>query len=159
MEILKYWTVEEFEISSYKWTLKERINSTYRHSGSDQTGLCRYTYNELGFRADSIFKNGFKVMSIGCSMTEGVGVNNDETWPSLLTSMIPSGVNMNFGCGGRSNDYISRCLLTYYDLIKPDLVLIMYTEPHRIDFYTEKKGIEPFHHKPWGYFEEDVVGK
>ena len=152
MKVLKFWEKEGFEISSYRWHLSERVGKAYKYSGSDTTGKCTYAYNELGFRGDSIYKEGFKVMSIGCSNTEGVGVNNDETWPA------PNGVNMNFGCGGRSNDYIARCLMTYYDLVKPDLVLIMYTESHRREFYTNEGGIEPFHHKSWGYFKETENG-
>ena len=152
---LKYWSPNNFEVSSYKYHLYERKNSTYNTSGSDNTGKCTYSYNELGFRGDSIYKNGYKVMSVGCSFTEGVGVNNDETWSSKLCKQISNSVDLNFGHNGRSNDYISRCLLTYYDLIKPDLVLIMYTEPHRREFYTANGGIEPFHVNKWGYFLED----
>lgn len=158
--ILKYWTSDDFEISSYKWQLANRINNSFTKSGGDQTGLCKYTYNEIGFRGDSIHKEGFKIMSIGCSNTEGVGVNDWETWPYLFSKLIPNGVNMNFGMGGRSNDYISRCLLTYYDLIKPDLVLIMYTSPHRREIFTKEGGIEPFMvtHK-WGYLEDTEEGR
>ena len=157
--LLKYWSPEYFEISSYQNNLSERMNMTYNGSGSDNTGKCVYTYNELGFRGDSIYKDGFKVMSIGCSLTEGVGVNDNETWSHFLSELIQNSVDLNFGVGGRSNDYISRCLLTYYDLIKPDLVLIMYTESHRREFYTKDCGIEPFHHKKWGYFLETEDGK
>jgi hypothetical protein len=159
MEVLKYWNSESFEISSFKHSLSERINKTYNGSGSDNSGLCTYTYNELGFRGDSIYKKGFKVMSIGCSLTEGVAVNNDETWSHQLSKLIPNAVDLNFGFGGRSNDYIVRCLLSYYDLVKPDLVLLMYTQPHRKEFYTKNGGIEPFHHNGWGYFEETDIGK
>lgn len=158
MKSLKYWTTEDFEISSYQFNLSERINSTYNGSGSDNTGKCTYEYNELGFRGDSIYKDGFKVMSIGCSLTEGVGVNDNETWSHFFSKLI-NGVDLNFGVGGRSNDYISRCLLSYYDLIKPDLVLIMYTESHRREFYTKNGEIEPFHHKKWGYFLETKDGE
>jgi hypothetical protein len=157
---LKYWTPEEFEISSHKYQLDGRKNKTFNTSGSDNTGLCTYTYNELGFRGDSINKEGFKIMSIGCSLTEGVGVNDDKTWPHQFTKLIPNGVNLNFGCGGRSNDYISRCLLSYYDLIKPDLVLIMYTSPQRREIYTEDGGIEPFIPSlTWGYLKETEEGE
>ena len=159
MEVLKYWNNESFEIASFKYNLSERINKTYNGSGSDNTGLCTYSYNELGFRGDSIYKNGFKIMSIGCSLTEGVAVNNDETWSHQLCKLIPNTVDLNFGCGGRSNDYVVRCLLSYYDLVKPDLVLLMYTQPHRKEFYTKNGGIEPFHHTSWGYFEETETGK
>jgi hypothetical protein len=159
MDVERYRNPDGFEISSHQYKLGERKGKTYKTSGSDNTGKCSYTYNELGFRGDSIFKEGFKVMSIGCSNTEGVGVNNTDTWPYQFTNLIPNGVNMNFGTGGRSNDFISRCLLTYYDLIKPDLVLIMYTSPQRRDIYTKDGRIEPFMPTTsWGYLKETDDG-
>ena len=78
---MKYWTPETFEVSTYKWSINERKNKSYTTSGSDNSGKCTYTYNSLGFRGDEPTKPGFKVMSIGCSHTEGVGLNDDETWP------------------------------------------------------------------------------
>ena len=160
MKPLEYWKPETFEISSFQFKLDERKNKTYKTSGSDNTGLCDYTYNELGFRGDSVKKEGFKVMSLGCSNTEGVGVNYIETWPYQFTNFIPNSVNMNFGTGGRSNDFISRCLLTYYDIIKPDLVLIMYPSPLRREIYTKDCGIEPFMPTHiWGYLEKTEEGR
>ena len=159
MNPLEYWTPEGFEISSYKYSLKERVNQTYTTSGGDNTNLCTYTYNELGFRGDSIKKEGFKVMSFGCSNTEGVAVNDDETWPAQFTSLMPNGVNFNFGTGGRSNDFIVRCLLTYYDVIKPDLVLVMYPSPLRREIYTKDVGVEPFiPTTSWGHLKETDDG-
>jgi hypothetical protein len=155
---LEYWKPVTFEISSYRNNLSERINQSYNGSGSDNTGKCLYTYNSLGFRGDEPTKEGFRIMSIGCSITEGVGLNDDETWPHQFSKLVPNGVDLNFGVGGRSNDYISRVILSYYDMIKPDLVLIMYTETHRREFYNKDGGIEPFHHKKWGYFNENELG-
>jgi hypothetical protein len=158
--MLGYWKPETFEISSYQFKLDERKGKTYNTSGSDNSGLCKYTYNELGFRGDSIKKEGFKVMALGCSITEGVGVNNNETWPAKFCKLIPNSVNMNFGTGGRSNDFICRCLMSYYDLIKPDLVLIMYTFPHRREIYTADGGIEPYiPSRVWGRLLETEEGK
>ena len=160
MKPLQYWNSKGFEISSYKYSLKDRVNKTHKTSGNDNTNLCLYTYNELGFRGDSIKKQGFKIMSLGCSFTEGVGVNDNETWPIQFCKLIPNAVNMNFGTGGRSNDFICRSLMCYYDLIKPDLVLIMYTYPHRKEFYTKDDGIEPFIPGiKWGYMEETEDGQ
>ena len=160
MNPLEYWKPDTFEISSFQFKLDERKGKTYNTSGTDNTGRCSYSYNELGFRGESIKKNGFKIMSLGCSNTEGVGVNYNDTWPYNFTSLIPTGVNMNFGTGGRSNDFISRCLLTYYDLIKPDLVLIMYTGPQRREIYTENNGIEPFMSTiSWGWLEDTEEGR
>lgn len=160
MKPLKYWKDTSFEISTYQFRLVDRMNKTYRTSGTDNTQLCEYTYNELGYRGDSIKKEGFKVMSIGCSYTEGVGVNNDETWSSFFCSLIPNAVNMNFGTGGRSSDYVVRCLLSYYDLIKPNLVLIMYPHPFRREFYTKDNNIEPFMPTAsWSFMKETEEGR
>lgn len=159
MNPLKYWNPKGFEISSYKFSLQDRINQIHKTSGSDNTGICTYTYNELGFRGESLYKNGFRVMSLGCSITEGVGVNDDETWPAQFCSNINNSVNLNFGTGGRSNDFICRCLLSYYDLIKPDLVLIMYTFSHRREIYTQDNFIEPYiPTKVWGRLAETEEG-
>ena len=159
MKNLRFWKNITFEISSYHFRLMDRVNKSYTTSGSDNSNKCLYTYNELGFRGDSIKKNGFKVMSLGCSNTEGVGVNNDETWSSQFCNLIPNSVDMNFGTGGRSNDFISRCLLSYYDFIKPDLVLIMYTSPSRREYNTKNGGVEPFiPTASWGWFKEEKEG-
>jgi hypothetical protein len=159
MEGIKFWTKEGFDVASYRWKLEERINQKFNGSGSDNTGLCTYSYNELGFRGDSIYKDGFKIMSIGDSHTEGVGVSDNKTWSHQLCKLIPDAVDLNFGFGGRSNDYIVRCLLSYYNTIKPDLVLIMYTYPSRKEYYKTNGDLEPFHTSPWGYFTDDIEGK
>lgn len=160
MKPLQYWNPNGFEISSYRFSLNDRRNKFHKTSGSDNSELCLYTYNELGFRGDSIHKEGFKVMSLGCSITEGVGVNDHETWPSQFCSHIQNSVNMNFGTGGRSNDFIVRCLLSYYDLIKPNLVLINYTFPTRREVYTSNNEIEPYiPFKSWGRLAETEEGK
>jgi hypothetical protein len=137
MKSLLHWTVDNFTASTYKYTLGGRANNSFNTCGSDNTGLCEYTYNNLGFRGDPTHKNGFKVMSIGCSLTEGVGVNDNETWSSQFSKLLENGVDFNLGISGRSNDYICRSLITFYELLNPDLVLIMYTSPIRREIYTK----------------------
>lgn len=160
MKPLVHWNINNFTASTYKYTLEGRANNSFNTCGSDNTGLCEYTYNNLGFRGDSTHKNGFKVMSIGCSLTEGVGVNDNETWSSQFSKLLENGVDFNLGVSGRSNDYICRSLITFYELLKPDLVLIMYTSPIRREIYTENGGIEPFiPAQSWGYMEETEDGK
>lgn len=159
MKITNHYDPNTFGASTYRFPLSDRINLVSNVSSNDTTGLCTYTYNEYGFRGDSFSKEGFKVLSLGCSITEGVGVNDNETWPYCFTQHIPNGVNMNFGYGARSNDYISRCLLTFYDLVKPDLVLIFYTFPERREYIREDGGVEPYMINPWGFFSETQEGK
>lgn len=158
MESLKQWNPKTFDIASYKWHLKERVNKEILGNGSD-TGNCYYTFNELGFRGDSPKKKGMRIMSVGCSHTEGIDVHNHQTWPHILSRKIQDGVDLNLGISGRSNDYIARTILTWTEYLNPSLVLIMYTYPHRREYYRETGKIEPFHPTPWGYFDEDMEGR
>ena len=156
MNALKFWSPNEFEFSSLKVSLTRKKIKL----GTDDTGLCTYSYNELGFRGDSIYKKGFRVMSIGCSNTEGVGVNDNETWPHQFTKLIPNSVDLNHGASGRSNDYICRSLLNFYDIIKPNLVLIMYSSPQRREIYTKNSGVKPFlYENSWGFLRETEEGQ
>jgi hypothetical protein len=158
MNSLKFWNPKEFDIASYKWHLKERIDKEILGNGSD-AGNCYYTFNELGFRGDSPKKKGLRVMSVGCSHTEGIGVHNHQTWSHHLSKLLPNGVDLNLGISGRSNDYIARTIMTFTEQMKPGLVLAMYTYPHRREFYRETGEVEPYHPTPWGYFDEEKEGR
>jgi hypothetical protein len=87
MESLKFWKPETFDIASFKWHLKERVNKEILGNGSD-IGSCYYTFNELGFRGDSPKKKGTRIMSVGCSHTEGHTVDWKKTWPHLFMRNI-----------------------------------------------------------------------
>ena len=159
MNSLRFWKKSGFDVASYKWKLEERRNKSFNGSGSDTSNTNTYTYNELGFRGDSIYKDGFRIMSVGCSHTEGVGVSDTETWPHHFSKLIPGAVDLNAGFGGRSNDYVARCIITMIDAFRPNLVNIMYTYPSRKEYYRYNGDLEPFHMNPWGYFEEENEGK
>jgi len=151
MDVLKYWNIDTFDITNYKWFLSERKNKSFKRSGSDNSVQTEYTYNQLGFRGDSLPLVGKRLLAIGCSHTEGIGVNDDETWPYYLSQLLDYS-HINFGFTGRSNDYISRSILTFTEEIQPDLICIMYSYPERREYYTSENGIEPFHPTPWGWF-------
>ena len=158
METLRFWKPESFEIASYRWNFRERKNQQFKGSGSD-SGNALYTYNEYGFRGDSPKKEGYKIMSVGCSHVEGIDVNDHQTWSHYLSKKIDNGVDLNLGISGRSNDYIARAVMTWVDEFKPNLVLVMYTYPHRKEYYTAKGKIEPYHPSPWGYFKDSIQGQ
>lgn len=158
MNSLKFWKPNGFDIATYKWRLHERRNKEFIGNGSDK-GKATYNFNELGFRGDSPKRTGFKIMSVGCSHTEGIDVYDHQTWSHYFSQLIPKGIDINLGMSGRSNDYIARSIMTYVDEFKPDLILIMYTYPDRCEYYTEDGGVEPYHKKPWGYLDEDMTGR
>lgn len=158
MKVLRYWKEDSFDVTGTIWTLSNRKSKRYSTSGSDNSNKNIYTYNELGFRGNALPLKGKKLMAVGCSHTEGIGVNDNETWPYYLADNLGYS-HVNLGYTGRSNDYISRAVLSYTDLLKPDLVCIMYTYPSRREYYTEEGTIEPFHSKPWGWFDDQKNDK
>lgn len=150
---LIFWNENKFESTSYTYNLEERKNLSYVSVDKITKKSCRYTFNELGFRGDSIIKKGFRIMTLGCSMTEGVGVDDNETWSHIFSKLIPNSVDINLGLGGRSNDFMCRSLLTLYEVIKPNLVIILYTGINRREYYDENYGLSPFiASNPIGYF-------
>jgi hypothetical protein len=72
---------------------------------------------------------------------------------------MKSAVDLNLGINGRSNDYITRAVLTWADYLNPDIILVMYTYPHKREYYREDSKIEPYHPNPWGYFNDDLEGR
>ena len=133
------------------WPLRSRANKTFKTSGSDNSGLNIYTYNELGYRGDSVVED-IKIITVGCSHTEGIGVNNNETWPAYLSSAL-NVKHINMGFTGRSNDYIARTVNEYVTRFNPNLVIVMYTYPSRREYWTEY-GPQPYAANAWGYFED-----
>ena len=133
------------------WPLSSRAYKVFKTSGSDNSGDVVYTYNEEGFRGDSVDED-IDMVAIGCSHTEGIGVNDNETWPFYVASSL--GINhINMGFTGRSNDYISRMTIKAVKQYRPKFISVMYTYPVRRELPT-KYGFQPFAANPWGYFED-----
>jgi len=136
------------------WIFKE--NEHQKKSISERTYGKWYVSeecNEIGYRSDSIYKDGFKIMFLGCSLTHGDGLYYHETWPKLFTDRIPNGVNLNFGWSGVSNDRMIRNLIKYYDLVKPDLVIIMWTSSGRREYFMDRRDritYEDHERQPYG---------
>lgn len=133
------------------WPLDSRANQSLTRSGSDTSDLNTYTYNEDGYRGDSV-KENIDLLAVGCSHTEGIGVNDNETWPFYTAELL--GVkHINAGFTGRSNDYISRTVLELVSKYRPKIVAVMYTYPHRREYWTEF-GPQPYAPQRWGYFDD-----
>lgn len=133
------------------WPLETRANKVFTRSGSDNSDTNTYTYNEDGYRGDSV-KESIDFLAVGCSHTEGIGVNDDETWP-FYTAKLLGVKHINAGFTGRSNDYIARTVHQLVFNYNPKVVVVMYTYPHRREYWTEF-GPQPYAPQQWGYFKD-----
>lgn len=134
------------------WPLESRASKSFTRSGSDTTDSNTYTYNEYGFRGDSVYSK-IDLLAVGCSHTEGIGVNDNETWPYYTAKALKVN-HINAGFTGRSNDYIARTVCTYVRQFKPSIVAVMYTYSNRREYWTDQ-GPQPYAGQKWGYFDDN----
>ena len=109
--------------------------------------VVQYAYNSLGYRTKEFdeFKSGEFIMCIGCSYTEGTGLNNSEVWHHLLGEHFNLPV-MNLGLGGGSSDTIALNSVQYVKnkLPKPKLVIFQWPGAYRKIFVNERHRGEPY---------------
>jgi hypothetical protein len=100
-----------------------------------------YQFNSHGFRGPELTANAdFKILVSGCSFTEGIGLPYDQTWPELLAAKIPGAISINLGQGGHSGDYAARSIYKTIDIIKPNLVVVVWPPIPRYET-IDKDGI------------------
>ena len=55
-------------------------------------GSIVYDMNEHGYRSNSLKdKSDYNILTLGCSWTMGIGVKNENIWPSQLRNRIGKG--------------------------------------------------------------------
>lgn len=126
-----------------------------------------YKFNSHGFRCDEFIKtDGIRIVFLGCSVTEGIAVRQEEIWATKFLQKIEKKYNFkipywNLSLGGCGIDSILRAYYHYCDILKPHL-LIAYFPEYRKEFYDRK--INTFnvynvndHYKPKEFFEEKFI--
>lgn len=98
-----------------------------------------YKFNSYGFRGpEPTVTADFKILVSGCSFTEGIGLPYETTWPERLAAKIPGAVAVNLGQGGHSCDYTARSIYKTLEIIKPDLVAILWPPKERYEDIIKK---------------------
>lgn len=114
---------------------------------TDVSGSKEYRFNSLGFRGDELSDSAKRLFfACGCSITFGVGLNEDEIWVHDFQSRYShrygyrlEDINLlNFSETGASNEAIVRTLLPQCEALKPDLLLIQFTYANRTEYLWER---------------------
>jgi hypothetical protein len=150
---MKFIDSENFEVSSY-WPLSGRKNTTSFVNGSDRRGVVKYTFNKYGFRGKDINNTSNNIIFIGDSIVEGIFLEEEKIFPHILSDKLDCEY-FNMGMSGRGNDYISRGILNFVEIINPLLVIIVFSNQSRHEYVTDDGNFEPFMpYQTWGYFDE-----
>jgi len=104
-----------------------------------------YKFNSHGFRCDE-FTDDPTIMFLGCSMTLGVGMTHEDTWPYLVAEKLNLRL-ANLGVGGSSCDTAFRLCYEFVDKIKPKIIVIRPPDAGRIELFTENN--KPINLGPW----------
>ena len=103
-----------------------------------------YQFNELGYRDQSYLEyRGNEILAIGDSFTLGLGVNIEQTWPSVLAGLVDHPVR-NFSLNGASNDWMGRRIKDLVNSFLPPLIIVHYSFSHRrensfIDWHDDER--------------------
>lgn len=102
----------------------------------DESKKIKYKLNDKGYRdvnwSDEDLNNS--VWCIGHSDVFGIGVNADQTWPSLLSSHLKT---INLGIAGAAWDTISRLIYSGLQSYKPKYIIIQSTTLERREFISD----------------------
>lgn len=97
-----------------------------------------YQYNSHGFRTQEFDIDAIipSILCLGCSFTEGIGVREDQAWPSLLQLHFPNYRVYNLGVAGASGDAIPRILTNLGQMLHTKFVFLLWTNLFRYEIYN-----------------------
>ena len=120
-------------------TFPQYVNQNIDKMATDKSGNINYKMNEHGFRSTSITESSnFNILTLGCSWTIGLGVEQEKIWPTLIQDKFEDSTLWNYSMYGTSTEYIAK---QYYKVLsngyKPDLVLLLWPGFSRRDYLRD----------------------
>jgi hypothetical protein len=106
-----------------------------------------YTFNSDGFRTDE-FDSRQNFVAIGCSFTQGVGVEEHNRWTTLLSQQLGIWC-WNLGIAGAASDTCYRIARHYLEQLRPQFVVFLEPRDNRIELHTTAD--QPPHLINWAY--------
>jgi hypothetical protein len=116
----------------YQLNLKNRYHDLEKYGWINSNFT--YKFNSRGFRCEE-FSNEPSIVFLGCSITIGIGLPAQHTWPSLVANNL----NLkcyNLGIGGCSNDTAFRLAYFWLEKIKPKFVVFCQTFSARMEIFS-----------------------
>jgi hypothetical protein len=107
--------------------LTERCNNIITRYDSDNSNTIDYKFNDYGYRASFDYESlldSEKIVCIGCSFTEGVGLLETETWPYLLSQKMGLPY-LNLGVAGGSDGYVIWQIKNVLDNIQSNNIFVL----------------------------------
>jgi hypothetical protein len=101
-----------------------------------QPGSIQYRINSEGFRGDE-FDHTPCVLTLGCSFTIGIGLREQEIWPTLVANALGL-KSVNIAWGGIAADSCVRLAAYWIPKLKPKLVIMLSPPQNRYEIFLDK---------------------
>lgn len=102
-----------------------------------------YDFNSFGYRCNEFDLNNDvdKILTIGCSISLGVGIPKNETYSEIITKNLSNIYNKkihnyNLSYSGVGSDYISRVLYQTIDVLKPKFIILLFSPIERMEHFS-----------------------
>jgi hypothetical protein len=131
---------------------KEGIEKSNRETSHPIFGKQNIIYllNSHGYRCPEFssrnqYLDAVNVVSLGCSVTFGMGLPEENTYPAIFTRLLQDYlevpvVNWNLGFNAASADSLSRNLISIIPVLKPDILLLTFPPTAGRREYIGKNG-------------------
>ena len=156
-----YWLVDQ---PSFVPVIPHNVNVVTNWSGTDNEENFKrnpkpgytadsivYKYNSHGYRTQEFDTVKPSMLCLGCSFTEGVGVNIQDTWSAHLQERFSEHNVYNLGIGGCSGDTVTRTLYSIGNMLNIDTVFILWPHFYRYEVYNPGAPIAMFPGNDQGY--------
>ena len=130
-----------------KWFPSDKEETYEEHNNLYKKDDIIYKFNDNGFRCDEFsLENNNRIVFLGCSITEGIGVHQHEIWANIFLEKLKIKFNTfipywNLSLAGSGIDALLRAYYNYYDLLKPQYV-IAYFPCYRKEIYNNTHEIQ-----------------
>lgn len=124
----------------YSVDTEERYNNNIKKHKNKSYKDLTYIINNQGFRIDTDIEekeDPNSIITLGCSITFGVGVEKNSTWPYIIENYTGRKV-YNLGVPGGSMDTFYRLLKYWLPILKSKNILILGHPGARREFYSYK---------------------
>lgn len=132
---LEYWTSTDNQNNFRRFLKHEKTRELLKFNDYDENTIIEYRGNNYKFRGNDIKTNLDSLVVLGCSFTEGIGLNFEHTFGYICAEELGLYyINLGKGATGPITSFM---LAEYWiPVIKPKYVL--YLEPYKERFETTK---------------------
>lgn len=136
--VLDWWPSDSEE--SFHRLMNEPSWRTYiEQQGWDKPGAITYQFNSMGYRGPNPDWSRPLLMVFGCSLTMGIGLPQNLTWPWLVGQQLDLEV-VNFSMGGMPADWCFRMAEYWVPNKRPHLAVMLAPPHERIELIIDDQG-------------------